>query len=114
MRKLKKLNNSVLIGILLGDASLIKKYKNGNAYLKYTQSLKNKDYLYYIFNKFKNICNLKKPSYYIYPKSGHSYYTFNTKSIPELTYYHSIFYCENKKILPDNIDNFLTPQAIAH
>lgn len=35
----------VSIGLILGDATLVRKYPNGNTYLQYAQSIKHSEYL---------------------------------------------------------------------
>jgi len=111
------MNNSqknILIGIILGDGTLIKKYNNSQAYLKFTQSYKNKEYLYHVFNQFKDICNMREPSFYTFKDTKYSYYSFSTKSLPELTNYYNLFYHNRTKVIPLDIKSLLTPEVIAY
>jgi LAGLIDADG DNA endonuclease family len=56
------LTKEVLIGLILGDASLVRKYPNGNAYLKYAQSIKHAEYLNLVFSHLKPFCNMTSPT----------------------------------------------------
>jgi len=123
LRIIEEFNRNILIGNLLGDGTLVKKYINGNVYFKYDQGIKNKEYLYHVYNQYKEICNMKEPVYFKSKNTINEYYVFNTKSLKELKDYHNIFYInindtllkpKYKKILPNNIEELLTIEAIAY
>jgi len=77
----------VVTGVILSDGSLIKKYKNGGTYLKFSQSVIHTGYFMVVFNLFANhgLCSMTVPSVCIAKVKGKSYQyiTFNTKSLTE-------------------------------
>jgi hypothetical protein len=50
------------IGLILGDASLVRKYPNGNAYFKCAQSTKHTEYLNFVFSILEPYCNMTSPT----------------------------------------------------
>ena len=77
----------VLTGVLLSDASLVRKYQNGGTYLKFDQSVIHIGYFMLVFNIFANqgLCNITTPRVSIakVKKKSYQYITFNTKSLKE-------------------------------
>ena len=53
-----------LVGTLLGDACLVRKYKNGGTYYQFKQGDVHLSYLRHVFKLFSSIgwCNMTKPS----------------------------------------------------
>lgn len=106
----------IIIGCLLGDAH-IRKTKNNKAYLTFEQSIIRKDYLLYIFSFFVFL-NYKDPVYYErkdnkYNKINTSIY-FRTKSLEEFNLFAELFLNEKgKKIIPNNIEEYLTFRSLA-
>ena len=47
--------NQMIIGLILGDGTLGRKYEKGYTYFKYTQSLIHIDYIHHIFNIFVKV-----------------------------------------------------------
>ena len=56
------LTKEVIIGLILGDASLVRKYLNGNAYFKCAQSTKHTEYLNFVFSILEPYCNMTSPT----------------------------------------------------
>ena len=56
---------NILVGILLGDAHIVKRSTTGNSRLVYAQTaVKHKSYFYYVYNKFSSFCvDNYKPQY---------------------------------------------------
>ena len=54
--------NQMIIGLILGLGTLIRKYEKGNTSFKYAQSLSHIEYIHHIFNIFLkvNYCNITK------------------------------------------------------
>lgn len=115
-----RISNIVLetiTGELLGDGHIRRGNKTGR--LEFTFS---KDILYYIeylkFNVLSSICNNTKPT--PWPKNAPTQYWFSSKSSFPLFELHNQWYQLDKisnkyiKVLPKNIDELLTPRAIAH
>jgi len=77
----------VLTGVILSDGSLVKKYKNGGTYLKFSQSVIHTGYFMLVFNLFANqgLCSMAVPSVCIAKVNGkfYQYITFTTKSLTE-------------------------------
>ena len=47
----------ILIGLLLGDLYMQKSIKSVNPNLQFEQGLVNKDYIFYLYDLFKDYCN---------------------------------------------------------
>ena len=108
----------MIIGLILGDGTLVKKYEKGNTYFQYAQSLSHIEYIQHVFNIFasanyNNITNLKVKEARVDGKI-HKYLSFNTKSLKELNILHSLFYSQGKKIVPLTIEKLLTPIGLAY
>lgn len=86
----------------------------------YTQSDKHKEYFDHVYNLFKDYCSkIYKPKIrtnkLISSEKIYKHYTFVTLSLPYFNYYREIFYNkENKKIIPKNIFELLTPISLAY
>jgi len=48
----KEYFNQMIIGLILGDGTLVRKYEKGNTYFQYTQSLIHMAYIHHVFNIF--------------------------------------------------------------
>jgi LAGLIDADG DNA endonuclease family len=106
---------STIIGILLSDANL-SKGTNINARLQFKQSLKNIRYFYSVYTKLNHYCN--KEAYLtlsIIKNKKHLGIAFTSRTLPCFTELYYIFYNSNKKkIVPLNLYDFLTWEALAH
>jgi hypothetical protein len=113
---------------MLGDGHLRFTHKDVNGKPKpnhnalYCMTLKNKEYITHLWsNIFKPICTNTVPKPWPSEKSGlpAQQYTFNTRSIPQLTFLHKEWYKwsdeKNKfiKIVPLNIGELITPIGLA-
>lgn len=97
---------SILIGVLLGDGAMRKKT---HALLEINHSLKQKEYVDWLYQRFQNLVDTK-------PKKRKSNglrmaYRFTTKSIPILTTFYDMFFKQKHKIIPD--DMTITPLTLA-
>ncbi len=106
MGSLSKIQKQVILGSILGDGYMRKKT---NAHLQITHSYKQKEYVDWKYKILKDLV-LTKPSKYR-GNAGRVGYRFFTKSLPELTKIHDIFYKEREKIIPKGI--VLTPLILA-
>jgi hypothetical protein len=108
--------SELLIGTLLGDAS-VRKTSFSKAYISFEQSKKKDKYFKYLYqemkeysssepkeyNKFDSRYNIKNSSLY-----------FGTKSLEIFKPFADMFLNEkNKKIVPTNIIDLLTPRSLA-
>ena len=76
MTKLTKLQHEILVGILLGDASL-QTESNGRTYrLRVSQSEQHKDYLFHLYDTFQNLTDSPPVQYkFIDPRNPGKTYT---------------------------------------
>ena len=114
--------NEIMIGLLLGDGHIQKRSINGNSRFIYGQSslrLHHLNYFNHVFELFKPYLskdfNPKKRSF-TDKRSNKKYSSvqFATLSLPCFNYYKELFYNENKKIVPSNIQNLLSPRGLAY
>ena len=110
---------SVIIGSTLGDAYLNKRSGEG-VRICYRQSIKNKDYLFwlYVFLYNRGYTSNLQPRQYIrtiQSKQGKVYYgyEFNTFTFRSFNWIHQMFYKKGTKVVPKNIYEYLTPLALA-
>lgn len=104
--------------MILGDVFVSKYGRYKNARLVFDQSKdKHSDYLYYLYNLFEpfvstepKLTNRKPDS-----RTGLIYNSliFRTFSLSCFNEYHSIFYPNGKKIIPLNIEEYLTEIGLA-
>lgn len=107
-----------MVGLLLGDGSLVKKYKGGGTYFKFAQGLIHFGYLEHVFSLFKQVgyVEMKAPSMGTSVIKGVTYKwaQFSTKSIKKWNELHSLWYVDKIKVIPTNIQELLTPVSLAY
>ena len=110
---------SVIIGSLLGDAYANKRSGEGVRFC-YRQSIQHKEYLFWLYTFFYNrgyTSNLQPRQYTrtLKNKEGKIYYgyEFNTFTFRSFSWIHGIFYKNGRKVIPQNIYEYLTPLALA-
>nr|YP_010555471.1 LAGLIDADG endonuclease [Ramaria rubella]UYR22219.1 LAGLIDADG endonuclease [Ramaria rubella] len=107
-----------MVGFLLGDGSLIKKYEGGGTYFQYTQSINHSEYLHFIFNLFKELGLIKKNEPYlgvsVVKGKTYNYYSFSTRSLKIWNNLYHIWYKSKVKVIPDNLLNILSPISLAY
>lgn len=116
-RKAIKIPNnliSVFIGIILSDANVSKSNK-ADARLQFKQTIKHINYFYFVFNKLSHYCS-RGPytTRTILHKKEFIGLGFTTRTLPCITELYDIFYVNNKKIIPHNLFDLLTWEALAH
>jgi heme/copper-type cytochrome/quinol oxidase subunit 1 len=105
---------SIIIGILISDGWL-QINKKGYTRLFFKQSLDKIEYVFYVFNKLSHYCSS-------YPRlgqtilNGHIFYNvnFSTRSFPCFTIFYNMFYKNKIKIVPLDLYELLTYEALAH
>jgi len=122
-----QLHKDLIVGTLLGDASITVSKSKNLASMKFEQGDKHKDYLFWLFNHMKEYSTFDSPKEVKrfdsrYNKTNVSYY-FNINSLSLLYPYAKLFLSvqenlledklQNIKIIPDAIDTLLTPAAIS-
>jgi LAGLIDADG DNA endonuclease family len=118
--KLPDETKEVLVGILLGDAHIVRRSPTGNSRLVYSQTaIKHKNYFDYVFSFFNSYCaNDYIPQSRLIvdnsTKKTYSAISFTTMQLPCFNEYRELFYnSDKKKIVPENIDELLTPRSLA-
>lgn len=104
-----KEQKSILIGTILGDAYLQKTGKK-NSRLRLEHGKKQKEYLLWKVSKFP--CLFQGKSKYVkrqHPLSQkiYEYWRHQSSSTPELGKWRKIFYQNDKKCIPDNLETIL-------
>ena len=116
--KLTKMQCDVLVGILLGDACL-QTESNGKTFrLRISQSENHKEYLFHLYDIFKNL-TLSPPIRYEFTdkrnlNKKYFRWSFSTTQQACLRFYGQQFYKNNKKIVPKLIHRWLKPMSIAY
>lgn len=107
-----------MVGLLLGDGSLVKKYVGGGTYFKFAQSTIHSGYLQHVFNIFNAGGHLimSAPSQGKSVVKGVTYYwaQFSTRSLTSWNVLHAYWYVDGVKVIPSNMDVLLTPIALAY
>ena len=110
--KLTKNQKAILIGTMLGDAFLQKTGKC-NARLRFEHGEKQRDYLLWKIDKFPRLFQ-GEPKYLErkHPISGktYRYWRHQSYATPELGKWHTIFYADGKKHIPENLKDLLKNQ----
>lgn len=125
MKKLTKLQYSVITGLLLSDGTLVKRNKGlkAGAYFSLKQTCNPEnihmdahvEFLHYVFELFKDLTNLSEPkvNFNIRNNKKYPYIYFNTIICQPFTELHNNWYINNVKILPSNISQLIDPIALA-
>ncbi len=104
----------ILVGSLLGDAHLESRYKLGSATLRIEHSYKQKEYVDWLHNEFKEWVRTppRKRTRWRWGKE-HNKFLFMTYGHKILGEFRELFYRNRIKIIPKNIESFLTPLSLA-
>ncbi len=113
---------SIIIGSLLGDGHLEKRNRGIGTRIKFEQSNKNVEYLmwFHSYLSTRGYCNINKPDLKKrIRKNGEIYfhYSINSYTFSSFNWIHEMFYMcsegKNVKIIPHNIEQYLSPLALA-
>lgn len=105
---ISKRQQEIIIGNILGDGSLEFNGFHGTR-LQIKQSLKYKDYVFWLYGQLKNLCNSGPKQ-----RKDNKQWYFSTKYLTELTSLHKIFYSDGQKLIPKNISKLITsPLSLA-
>lgn len=118
MTKLTQRQHEILVGILLGDASL-QTESNGRTYrLRVSQSEQHKDYLFHLYEEFKNLTTSPPIQYQFQdarnPGKTYTRWSFATTQQDCFRFYAQQFYNGQEKKVPKLIHKWLTGIAIAY
>jgi hypothetical protein len=109
----------ILVGILLGDAHIVRRSSTGNSRLVYAQTaVAHKEYFDYVLSFFIAFCvkDYKPQSRIIRDNRTGKIYSaisFTTMQLPCFNVFRELFYLSNKKKVPENIYDLLTPRGLA-
>lgn len=95
---LTKEQKSIIIGSLLGDATMRKKT---NAYLEINHAYSQKVLVDWFYNKFKKF--VLTPPKWRRGNGNREAYRFSTRSLPVFTPFYNQFFIDKKKIIPKNL-----------
>ena len=95
---LTNVQESILIGSLLGDGTMRRKI---NAYLEINHAYSQKILVDWIYTEFKNL--VLTPPKCRKGNGNREAYRFFTRSLPVLTPFYDKFFINGKKIIPDNL-----------
>lgn len=117
-QKLSLIQCHVLVGILLGDASLQTESKGKTYRLRICQGEEHKDYLFHLYDLFKNLTNSPPlKSCYFDKRTNKTYvrWSFATTQQACFRFYGQQFYDSNGiKKVPKIIGKLLKPRSIAY
>lgn len=109
----------VLVGILLGDAHIVRRSSTANSRLVYAQTaVVHKEYFDYVYSFFKDLCvNDYAPQLKTVRDNRtnkvYSAISFTTMQLPCFNAFKEMFYLVNVKKVPENIYQLLTPRGLA-
>ena len=108
----------ISIGLLLGDVVAQKRSSIGNTNLHFEQGSLHKDYLFHLFGLFESFSgSAPKISEREADKRTGKVYTrvrFATLCLPCFNELYESFYPKGKKVVPNNIEELLTPLGLAY
>lgn len=114
MEKLNKQQKEILVGKLLGDGCL--EINGLYPRFKIDQTRSQKDYVFWLFEKYKKVSG--RVPYQIKhfdkrTKKIYYHWRFSTNSLPLFTHWYNLFYKDKKKVIPKNINEYLSPLTLA-
>lgn len=114
--KLTKEQREVLVGILLGDAHLETQNRGRTYRLKVEQSDKHRDYVFHLYELFKEwVLTPPQPRLRRYPSGEERvHWWFQTVSHGAFRFYAHQFYRDGRKTVPRLIHRWLKPRAVAY
>lgn len=102
--------HQVIIGQLLGGANITRRSATGNSYFRVGFGSTYRSYSSWLCAFFGNM------SKGVTTRMSNSFllYDFQTKTLPIFNYYHSLFYQNGVKIMPNNVEEIMSPIVLAH
>lgn len=109
----------VLVGILLGDAHIVRRSLTSNSRLVYAQTaVKHKEYFDLVYNLFLPFCAINYMPLLRTIRDNrtnntYSVISFTTMQLPCFNVFRDMFYVLNVKKVPSNIYELLTARGLA-
>jgi hypothetical protein len=103
----------IIVGSCLGDLNI---RQIGN-YSRLVFDQKNKEYLFHLYDVFKEWVRTppaERLQKRLPTSAICSNWHFSTISHADLQFYYTLFYPNGKKLLPLNIESYLTPRSLAY
>lgn len=106
---------SIIVGIILGDAHLRRRTKNGNPHIIFGQSFVNFPYLWHVFTLLSSYCaGMPYIDNTIIKGKRHYRVIFNTRTYIVFNQIYDMFIIKGVKVVPQEIYDLLSPMALAH
>ncbi|MBI2338217.1 hypothetical protein HYU95_03440 [Candidatus Daviesbacteria bacterium] len=105
---LSKDQEEILVGLMLGDGCLELQHKNPR--LRVDHSMKQKDYIEWLYSQFKDFCNQRPHQLNRVDKRNgriYDHYLLTTRTSLAFRKYFNMFYAEKKKTIPKNLMDLL-------
>ena len=116
--KLTDLQREVLVGTLLGDASMPWKRDKPTYHIKFEQQIRQREYIQHLYEIFEPFVGTPPKIRNITGATNRQSIWFRTYSHPTFKFYSDNFYriVQNRrtKCVPKNIHRMLTPRALAY
>lgn len=103
----------IIVGCTLGDLYI----RQIGKFSRLVFEQKNKEYLFYLYYIFENFTRTppkERLQKRLTTSDTKSTWYFSTISHPLIHNYRLLFYPDNKKIIPNNLESILTPRGLAH
>ncbi len=100
--KFSKFQKDVLVGKILGDASLVATITGKSYRLQVEQGIRQEKYVFWLAEIFQKWI-ISQPKF----MKKHNSYRFRTISHPQISEFRKIFYPNRKKIIPSDINKLL-------
>lgn len=105
----------IMEGVILGDATVLRRYPKSDAVIKFCQCERNKDYLYHLYDKFEPLVATPPNRVVLRREKDYVQYMFQTLSFKFINEYRERYYDENgKKRVPRDIEDKLTARSLAY
>lgn len=110
--RLNSAQRSILVGLLLGDGHLETQNRGQTYRLKVEHSVVQKDYVDWLYEKFKDLARTQPQIKKRKGKNKDSYW-FSTYSLGAFRFYAKQFYTDGRKKIPSVIAKLLNEQGLA-
>ena len=107
---------SAIVGMIIGDGCLPRRYRNGDAYFQMTHGIKQYDYLVWkqqILNNITSSAIHKNDAKHAIDNQFHEFYHLGTKRHPMFTSLYVRFYHGEHKVLDEYLVKMITPLSLA-
>ncbi len=108
----------IIVGTLLGDASMRRNKGNPIYAIKFEQGIKNKEYIEHLYQVFESYCGTVPKERFIDKEKTLKSIGFTTYRHDNFIFYYNYFYeiqgNKTVKVIRKDIHKFLTPKAVAY